>query len=610
MKLALGIYTEISESSPVPVFDRALSLMYEPVLYYIFNNPNQKISLYQSSAMMKHITKHRPEFRSLISTAAKRGDMKLITGSYSQAVLSLLPPKERANQIEKMTSQIRRDYGVLPSVAFMYGQIWAPLYVSTLKNCGIDGVVISTYKATTKEHVSQESFVMNELGKRITIYSINDAISSLVSNYAQGNIGYEELENGMFALLDSYTGHSLVVFLNIDQALEGASRNGDEAKIGSLIVSVMKRYQDKLVHIEELAINTPGYLDSGWYGRDAWAGGLKSFNDIFVRNENFRYLFNRYISLSECGFRGSNRYLKKDIYRYLFNVSTGSLFIHDAQCTPLRLSERRAFWSEIIDAENAMFEESGSTVHKEYDLEEIGENDYFTTNKLYTAVISPKGAAVPEFDYKPGRINVMDTRVPFDKKFPSVPLLKSFSDNIVVGDNSYSTSEKIFDSEVLDRKRTDYQFTLEDSSMPLTITKRFRLRTTTFICDITLKNESGSDIEGRYENYVYLDSRDLELAGNEMRKDMFALQKVVAKTVRYNYRAQGPQVILSSTSEFSLTEEGIMQSQFTSMGLEDFYLYKKLTFSFPMSIKAGEEATYRLVLRINEAKESTNVHRE
>lgn len=608
MKLALGIYTEISESSPVPVFDRALSLMYEPVLYYIYNKPNQKISLYQSSAMMRHITKQRPEFKSLIATAAKRGDIELITGSYSQTVLSLIPPKERSSQIEKMTNQIRRDYGVLANIAFMYGQIWAPLYVSTLKNGGIDGVVISTYKATDKEHISDQSFVMNELGKRITVYSINDQVAALVSRYAQNELLLEELESQLIELIDGYKGKSLVVFLNIDQLLEGASRNGEESDVGSLVVHLMERYEKKLVHMRDLKITEPGYLDSGWYGRDAWASGLKSFNDIFVRNENFRYLFNRYISLTECGTRGLNRYIKKDIYRNLFVISTGSLFIHDAQCTPMRLSERRAFWGAIIDAENVMFEESETTIHKEYDLEEIGVNDFFSTNKTYTTVLSPKGGSICEFDYKPYRMNIMDTRVLFDKSFPKVSLNKSFSDMICIGEKEYFTESRIFNSEVLDRKRTDFQFTLSDKSIPVAITKRFRLRSTTFLCDVTVSNNSDKPIIGTYNSFVYLDSRDLELLGQDMRMDMFATKSVQARTVRYAYKNTGLQVILSSTSEYTLSEENITQSQYTSLGLEEFFLHKKLIFTFPMDVEANGTVSYRLVLRINEGKETTNVH--
>lgn len=613
MKLVLGMYTEISSNSPTPVFDRALSLVYEPLLYFLFNNANYKLSLYQSCAMMKYINKQRPEFRSLIAAAAKRDDLEIVSGSYSQTVLSLIPPKERANQIEKMTSQIRKDYGVLPNICFMYGQIWSPLYVSTLKNAGMDGVVISTYKATDKVLVANESFVMNELGKRMSIYSINDQASSLLSSYAQNEITLSKLEKGLMSLIDGYDGDSLVIFLNIDQMLEGSSRQGEDVGIGKVIVHLLEKYKNNLAHLNDLRITTPGYLDSGWYGRDAWANGLNSFNDIFVRNENFRYLFNRYIALTEFGLR-ANRLIKKDIYRYLFEISVGALFIHDAGCTPMRLSERRSFWSSIISAECAMQDELGTTLHKEYDFEELGESDYFAVNKVYNAVISPRGGSVVEFDYLPRRMNIMDTRVPFDKKFPNVNLSRSFIDEIDLNGNLYQTERLMFNPEIMDRKRTEFLFSYSSNTssgqMPFEVIKHYKLRTTTFICDVTIRNTSPEPLVGTYSSYVYLDSREVELFGQELRKELFAKKVVNAKTVRYNYRTNGVQVIFSSIGEFSLSEEVATQNQYTPIGAEEFVLYKRLRFSFPLDIKSGEEATYRLVLRVNESKESNNVHRE
>ena len=600
MKLTLGIYTEISKSSPVPVFERALGSVYKSLISFLYNNPSYKLSLYQSSSMMKYIREFKPEYRSLFSLLAKRGDLELITGSYSQAILSLMPPKDRANQIEKMTQQIRHDYGVLPTTSFFYGQIWAPLYASTLKACGIDNIVISGYKATSKERLSDDNFVMNELGRHVSVYTISDEISSLVSSYAQNEITYKVLEASIIDAIESSKREHLVVFINIDQLLEGAARDGED-ELGKLIINLLLRYRDSLVHLEQVKITKPGYLDSGWYGRDAWASGLQSFNDIFVRNENFRYIFNRYISLLEGASR-ANRNLKRDISRNLFSVSSGPLFIHDAQCTPLRMSEREMFWDAILSSENAIFDDSGCTAHREYDLEEIGVNDYFSSNKAYTAVLSPKGGSVCEFDYRPKRINIMDTRCPFDKEFHHVPLLKSFSDRFVF-DKPYSTSERMFDSELLDKKRSEFLFTLNDDSLPVSVIKHYKMRFSTFIVDVTIINKSDNRISGYAESEVYLNKCEMELSLPEQRRAMLINKVVDAKTVKYNYPNSAVQVIFSSTSNFALREENVYQGQYTSLGYEEFSLYKKLVFSFPVSLEKGEAKEYRIVLRVNDPKE-------
>ena len=118
MRIALGIYTEMSSSSPQSAFSRVLTLVYKPVLSFLYNNPGLKLSLYQSAAMMKYLSSFCPEVNMLISSLAKRGDLELVTGTYSQAILSLNPPKDRSLQIERLTTLIRRYYGVRASCCF------------------------------------------------------------------------------------------------------------------------------------------------------------------------------------------------------------------------------------------------------------------------------------------------------------------------------------------------------------------------------------------------------------------------------------------------------------------------------------------------------------
>ena len=84
MRLALGIYTEMSMSTPAPAFRRALALIYRPVFSYLYNNPGLKMSLYQSAAMIRHIDSSGcTEVNFLLASLAKRSDLEIITGSYT-----------------------------------------------------------------------------------------------------------------------------------------------------------------------------------------------------------------------------------------------------------------------------------------------------------------------------------------------------------------------------------------------------------------------------------------------------------------------------------------------------------------------------------------------
>ncbi|MGN1163914.1 MAG: hypothetical protein ACI4S4_03805 [Candidatus Ornithospirochaeta sp.] len=598
MKLSLGLYTQLY-SPPASLFDKTLVLVYEPVLSYLYNNPGHRLSLYQSSQMMKHIQRERPEYRSLISTLCRRGEIDPLSGSWSQSILSLLPPKDRVSQIERLTSSIRHEYGVLPTTAFFYGQVWQPLYISLLKNAGIDNVVISTYSRGSNQSPSHP-FVMNELGRKERIYPMDDGISSIVEKYSTGEIGYQELHDSIIAALER-SNEDKVVFLNIDQLVLGSQREGKGEKPGNLVVDILSSFPT--THVSDIPSPSVGYLPQGWYGRDSVTYGFSSFNELLVYNDSFRYLYNRYITIAEGTQSRNNRFLKKDVSTALFNVATGPLFIHDSQMAPLRYRTRRNFWESLTGAENFFWEYTDGPSARECDWEDIGRNDIVMSNKTYLAVVSPKGASSPEFDYLPFRLNIFDVRTALDRSSACCTLRKSFSDTISDGERVWNTEDLMFSSEVLDKKRSEVQFVLEDDCLPFSISKRYKMRASTFILDVLLSNTSGKKFHGNYSVSVFLSPSDASLTGPEQRMDMVAKGVVRAKTVKYSSKMEDDmQFVFSSTETFTLTEEVMKSRETTSLGDEEFDLGKKIVFNFPLEAEVDESVTYRLVMRASSQK--------
>ena len=598
MRIALGIYTEISSSSPLKAFSRASELVYKPVLSYMYNNPGTKLSFYQSAAMIKYLAAVSPEVNMLIASLAKRGDLELVTGTYSQAILSLNPPKDRSLQIERMTTLIRRYYGVRATSCFFYGQIWSPSFIHSLRNTGISSVVISSYKATSRDLVDSSSFVMNELGKKVDVKVISDRVSQLVSRYAQGEAALNDILSSLENFI-SEDGDDEVFFLNIDQMLEGSARAGDDETLSGFLPSLLEKLGSGVVLLSSVKAEKPGYLDSGWYGRDAYAQGLHSFNDIFVRNENFRYLLNRYTALSETvsGFK-KDKSVRRLAESELFHISIGPLFIHDAECTPMRLQERRLFWKAITECERFIGEADPSALRSEYDFEEIGENDYIARNKLFTVVFSPRGGAVAELCYKPLAVNILDTRVPFDKSFAHVPINKSFSDRIRTERGEVCLDRELFDSEVLSRNRGEYQFAYSSGSF--SVMKHFKLRQQTLVMETTIL--PCMDMDGEYVIDVFTSLSDMVLGSFDQRKQMMVGSLDDVRTVKYTESQSGLNLSFSSTESFSVSEERIRQTQNTSIGIESFELYTRLSFSFPLSQRANEAKTYRFILRLSDSR--------
>ncbi len=587
MKVALGLYTTLY-SAPSSLFDRTLSLVYEPIFSYLYNNCGNHLFLYQSSQMMKYIKRERTEYKTLLGMLMKRGAIEILTGSWSESVLSLLPPKDRSGQIEKFTSEIKHEYGLLPQGAFFYGQVWHPYYVSLLNNAGIDSVVISTNDGES------EPFVMNELGRRVKIYPTCDEADKAVAAYSKGEIDYDELRSTLLRIIHSDR-KSLVLFINIDSLVLGAVREGRGLKPGLILCDILDRVQT--VPLSSLNASGMGYLPPGWYGRESLTYGFTSLNSIFVNNAQMRYLYNRYITIAENQSLRNNRFLKKDVTTSLFNTSVGNLFIYDAEMAPLRSKAFSSFWRSIIEAENCYWRYLDSPSMREYDYEEISSPSIVMSNKTYLCVISPLGGGSTEFDYLPDGINFFSTRPDFDEIDSSSILRKSFRDLVRIEGENYSTENTLFSFEILDKKRTEVVLTPLESKMPFIISKRYKLKANTFTLDSTIMAEGKKRLSGTYSISVYLSLEDAELVLPEQRMDMVTRGCVEAKTVKYGSRESGAVITFSSTKLFSLSEESGTKSVETALGVEEFVLYKKITFTFPLEVNEEESVTYRLNIK-------------
>ena len=395
--------------------------------------------------------------------------------------------------------------------------------------------------------------------------------------------------------------HDRTVFLNMDQLVLGRDREGESEKPGNLVIDILSSFPTTL--ISDIPVQTSGYLPQGWYGRDGLKYSFSTFNELLVYNDSYRYLYNRYITLAEGTQSRTNRLLKKDVTTALFNVATGPLFIHDVQLSPMRYRTRRAFWESIIGAESFFIEYTEAPAYRELDWEDIQRPDIVMANNSYLSIISPKGASSPEFDYIPQKINIFDSRLPLDRNIPVGPLNKSFSDIIKIGDTEWSTQDEMFSYEPLDKKRSEIEFLMENDSLPFLLSKRYKMRASTFILDVLLTNNSISKIEGNYSLVIYLSMDDASLSGPEQRMDMVAKGVVRAKTVKYSSKMEDDlQVIFSSTSTFTLTEENLKTKEITALGEEEFALGRKIVFTFPLEAEVYESVTYRLVMRLQGQK--------
>ena len=109
-------------------------------------------------------------------------------------------------------------------------------------------------------------------------------------------------------------------------------------------------------------------------------------------------------------------------------------------------------------------------------------------------------------------------------------------------------------------------------------------------------------MDGEYVIDVFTSLSDMVLGSFDQRKQMMVGSLEDVRTVKYTEPQSGLNLSFSSIEPFSVTEERVRQTQNTSIGIESFELYTRLSFSFKLSQIANEAKTYRFILRLSDSR--------
>ena len=608
MKFVLGLYTQLSHNAPTPVLARVLSCIFKPVLTYIHDNRDCRVSIAQGSAMTSHLSWHFPEINLLLSSLAKSGSIELVTSAYNNTVLPLVPHKDRSSAVDRTTTLIRKTYGVRATSLWCYGQIWAPSLIAMMKTVSLDRIVISSYDALTQKASRISSFRMNELGRRIDVIQSDDRFSRLVSSYAQNEITLTELR---FALVEhvrtSRCDDDMVCMINLDQLCQGASYNREDDEmlytVFTDLLNVARECGYTLSLLRDIQPRKVGYLPSGWYGRDAYAGILGSFNELFVRCEDYRYFLGRYLSLgSFVDDSRKDRVLRRRLQDMLSTLPSGNLFLCDTHASCLSLSEHRQFFRTVIEAEASLAENGLRQVSA--DVDDDGIEEEFCYGKTNTALFSHVGGSVYEFNSRELGVNIFDTICPWQKAFPDQSRRRSFCDSYEVDGQTYDLSRCIYSLESVNRARNEFVFSFEDDVMPFSVSKHYRLANQNLYMSHTIVNRSDRMLDVGYVTSVYFTLPDASAFAYDAHRAPLVGQSLSGiRNVRFNDSSRSMQLSFTSTDEFSVQEENRYQSEVTTLGSQQFYLYTRVRLRFSLHVAPQSASSLNIVTRIASTKE-------
>lgn len=608
MKFVLSLYTQLSANAPAAVFSRALNCILKPVLTHVHNNRDCKLSLQLGAPMVSYLAQDFPEVNLLVSSLARSGSIELFTSALSNTILSLIPHKDRASSVEKTTTLIRKTYGVRATTLWCYGQIWSPSLVAMMRTIGLERVMTSSYNALTQKASAPGCYRMNELGRKVDIVLSDDRFARAVSTYAQNGSSLEELKADLRTIiLSSPDDRDIICAVNMDQLCQGAGYNReDDEGLQTVFTTLFDAAAQKgaqVVLARDLEGRGVGYLQAGWYGRDAYAGGLESFHDLFTRNASFRFYLGRYLTLNEFVDESKkDRVLRRRLSDQLSTLPSGSLFLCDTHASALSLAEHRQYYRTVVSVEKSLYENGLCLTSA--DVDDDGLDEEFCHGRLSSALFSLTGGSVYEYCSKELLVNIFDTVPPWVRTYPSSSKKRSFTDSYIIDGQLWDLQDRVYNLESVNRSRSEFTFSLDAEDLPFTVSKHYRLTNQNLHMSHTIVNRGQKALKATYTTSVYFTLPGATaFAYDERREPLVGSALSGIRNVRFYDSERSMQLSFTSSDSFSVHEENRYQSEVTTLGSQQFYLYTKVRLTFSLDVPAEGAASLNIITRVSSAKE-------
>jgi len=630
MKVLIGAYSQLSQGVPVPAFERALTAVIKPMLTLLHHSEGSVLQLSLGVPVLEWLELTQQPVNLLLADLARQGKIEFLTGSYHQSILNLISPKDRSNQVELTTTYLRKRYGQRSKTMFSYAQVFNPNYINTMNLCCVDSLVISSYDCDKPKQQFSQPFSMQEMGKSISVIPTSSPINSLVQKFGAKEISFGNLLDQIRLVFEARP-QFIMAMVNIDQLLQGGISEEQTVQLFTTFLHYGSQSIEEIHGEQELP--PKGYLQAGWYGFDSIKSDLCCINELFVKDESFAYMYGRYTSMVETARSyKKDKDVRKRLEQLIQKMSTGAVYLCDANATMLRSSVRKLFWRYISEADSVLagLNDFSYPVITDFDRDALDE--YLAIGKYLSCVVDSKGGSLAELTYLPSLYNYGDTlsvmkgfgsTVKNLHQTPPGRKQRLFTDVFLPHDSvldEYSKTDEhscldmsnaVYSLSVLDRRNTEYRAVASTGRSAiingeLEISKHFKLRQNTVLLDVTLTNLSEHPV-----SFLYGCEIPLSIASFKNRVSFFQLEskknvlheeeEIIlehVKSIRMYDEPNSTSLTLVADARFTLLKEDYTIEKSTILGVEQLYQHTLFMTFWPIQLESGAERRITLGLRV------------
>jgi 4-alpha-glucanotransferase len=183
IRFILGIHAHQPVGNLPEVFAEAHRRSYVPFLEILSEFPQVPFALHISGVLFEWLEETHPEFLDRLAALVARDQVELLTGGYYEPILAAIPDTDKLGQIQRMTTYLRRRFGVIPKGMWLAERVWEPHLAKPIAEAGVEYVILDDnhFKAAGLPDASLTGrFLTEEQGATLALFPISQRLRYLI----------------------------------------------------------------------------------------------------------------------------------------------------------------------------------------------------------------------------------------------------------------------------------------------------------------------------------------------------------------------------------------------------------------------------------------------
>jgi 4-alpha-glucanotransferase len=127
------------------VFEQAYQDSYRPFLDVLDRFPHLPIALHTSGSLMEWLAARHPEYLDRLAEFVAAGRMEIVGGAYYEAILTMIPRRDRIGQIKRYAEWLADRFGAPINGMWMPERVWEQSLTNDLVDAGVRYTILDDF---------------------------------------------------------------------------------------------------------------------------------------------------------------------------------------------------------------------------------------------------------------------------------------------------------------------------------------------------------------------------------------------------------------------------------------------------------------------------------